>query len=286
MLSVSLFDEGPPPPCPRPFNMAAHVLAHAGRLCDKPALVVVGETGAETWSYARLEVAVRGVATGLLSRGLAPGDRVLMRLGNTVEFPILFLACLAADLVPVPSSAQLTAREIAALLPGLAPALIVQGPGVAVPGDAPCPVLPAADLDAMHHLAPAPYAMGDPERLGYIIYTSGTSGRPRAVMHAHRAIWARRMMWEGWYGLSEDDRLMHAGAFNWTYTLGTGLMDPWSVGATALIPGPGGRSPQPAGADRGSRRDDLRRRTRRLPPDAGDRRAARVSVAAPWALGG
>jgi acyl-coenzyme A synthetase/AMP-(fatty) acid ligase len=29
---------------------------------------------------------------------------------------------------------------------------------------------------------------------------------------------------------------MHAGAFNWTYTLGTGLMDPWAIGATALIP--------------------------------------------------
>ena len=46
-------------------------------------------------------------------------------------------------------------------------------------------------------------------------------------------------MHQGWYGLTEADRLLHAGAFNWTYTLGTGLMDPWSVGATALIPGPG-----------------------------------------------
>ena len=66
-----------------------------------------------------------------------------------------------------------------------------------------------------------------------------TSGRPRAVIHAHRAIWARRLMWDGWYGLRPDDRLLHAGAFNWTYTLGTGLLDPWSIGATALIPGKG-----------------------------------------------
>ncbi len=49
-------------------------------------------------------------------------------------------------------------------------------------------------------------------------------------------IWARQMMHHGWYGLRQDDRLLHAGAFNWTYTLGTGLMDPWTVGATALIP--------------------------------------------------
>ncbi len=45
-------------------------------------------------------------------------------------------------------------------------------------------------------------------------------------------------MWQGWYGLTPDDRLLHAGAFNWTYTLGTGLLDPWAIGATALIPGP------------------------------------------------
>jgi acyl-coenzyme A synthetase/AMP-(fatty) acid ligase len=46
------------------------------------------------------------------------------------------------------------------------------------------------------------------------------------------------MMHNGWYGLCESDRVLHAGAFNWTYTMGTGLMDPWSVGATALIPAP------------------------------------------------
>jgi acyl-coenzyme A synthetase/AMP-(fatty) acid ligase len=81
--------------------------------------------------------------------------------------------------------------------------------------------------------------MGDPDRLAYVVYTSGTSGKQRAVAHAHRAIWARQMMVDGWYGLTQQDRLCHAGAFNWTYTLGTGLMDPWTIGATALIPEPG-----------------------------------------------
>ena len=47
------------------------------------------------------------------------------------------------------------------------------------------------------------------------------------------------MMHQGWEGLGEGDRLLHAGAFNWTFTLGTGLLDPWVQGATALIPGPG-----------------------------------------------
>ncbi len=46
------------------------------------------------------------------------------------------------------------------------------------------------------------------------------------------------MMLTGWYGMTAHDKILHAGAFNWTYTLGTGLMDPLSIGATALIPAP------------------------------------------------
>lgn len=238
----AIFDQGPPPLCPAPFNLAAYVLGRAGALADSPALVVVALEGAEQWSYARLEAAVLGTAAGFLREGLRPGDRLLMRLGNSVEFPICYLAALAADLIPVPTSAQLTAPELDAIAADIRPAQIVAEDGLALPSQAPCSVLPVSALRDMYGLPPAAYALGDPERPGYIIYTSGTSGQPRAVIHAHRAIWARRMMWEGWYGLTEHDRLLHAGAFNWTYTLGTGLMDPWSRGATALIPEPGTRS--------------------------------------------
>jgi acyl-coenzyme A synthetase/AMP-(fatty) acid ligase len=43
------------------------------------------------------------------------------------------------------------------------------------------------------------------------------------------------MMMKDWYHLKPSDRLLHAGALNWTFTLGTGLLDPWSKGATALV---------------------------------------------------
>jgi acyl-coenzyme A synthetase/AMP-(fatty) acid ligase len=79
-----------------------------------------------------------------------------------------------------------------------------------------------------------------------MIYTSGTGGRPKGVVHAQRAAWARRMMWDGWFGLTPDDRVLHAGAVNWTYTLGAGLADPLAIGATALIhAGPPGREVWP-----------------------------------------
>lgn len=226
------------PPCPAPFNLAAHALSRAAELADKSALQILRPQGAERWSFGRLEAAVRGCGTGLLARGLQPGDRVLMRLGNTPAFPVLYLGAIAAGLVPVPTSAALTAAEITKLAVRIGPALIVAEDGVTLP-DHPAPVIGAAEVLAMERLAPCAYVMGDPDRLAYVVFTSGTSGTPLPVAHAHRAIWARGMMYQGWEGLLPTDRLLHAGAFNWTFTLGTGLLDPWVNGATALIPGPG-----------------------------------------------
>ncbi|MWB77433.1 AMP-binding protein [Pseudooceanicola sp. 216_PA32_1] len=236
---LSVFDQGPPPACPAPFNLAAHVLARAEDAPDKVALAVVGLSGAERWSYGRLKAAVMGTAGGLHMAGFVPGDILLMRLGNTVDFPIAYLGAIAAGMVPVPTSSQLTEREVAKMAADLKPAGVLRGEGIACPDLPGVATVSQASLAEYRSLPGVPFDMGDPERMAYIVYTSGTSGNARAVAHAHRAIWARRMMHEGWYGLTAEDRLMHAGAFNWTYTLGTGLMDPWSVGATALIPAQG-----------------------------------------------
>ncbi|MBM1817074.1 class I adenylate-forming enzyme family protein [Pseudosulfitobacter pseudonitzschiae] len=233
---LSIFAQGVHPRCPAPFNMADHVLRAGAARPDHLALSILQSDHSDDWTYAALIAAVRGTATGLLQHAQA-GQMVLMRLGNTVDFPIAYLGAIWAGLVPIPTSAALTDPEVAAILSELPVAAILRDPVVSCPDDARC--IPLDALQAMRALAPADAAMGDPDRLAYVIYTSGTSGKPRAVAHAHRAIWARGMMHQGWYGLRADDRLCHAGAFNWTYTLGTGLMDPWTLGATALIPAPG-----------------------------------------------
>ncbi len=227
-----------PVSCPSPFNLAAYVLTAGLSTPEKAALCVLSPDGAEVMRYADLRQRILGTATGLLQNGLRVGDRVLMRLGNTPDFPVTYLGAIAAGLVPIPTSSQLTATEATAIARETSPALVVASPDVALP-DHPAPVLSLDVLRGFANLPPADFAMGDPDRPAYIIYTSGTGGQPRAVVHAHRAIWARRMMWDGWYGLTASDRLLHAGAFNWTYTLGTGLMDPWAIGATALIPAAG-----------------------------------------------
>lgn len=217
------------------FNLAEYVLREGRQYPDKLAMAVIAPDKVDRWSYARLISAIMGTAAGLKAAGLQEGDRALLRIGNEPAFPIAYLGCIAAGIVAVPTSAALTVTEITKMAAGIGPKLIIAGEGVALPvSDA--PVLSVEQMQMFYSLPPAEFAMGDPERLAYIIFTSGSSGTPRAVCHAHRAILARRMMFEGWYGLQQSDRVLHAGAFNWTFTLGTGLMDPWTLGATALIP--------------------------------------------------
>lgn len=229
-------DTRPFPVAPPAFNLAGHVLARAASL-DKPALTILHPDRDETLTYAQLLRLTQGCATALLTLGLAPGDRILLRIGNTLAFPILYLGAIWAGLVPIPTSAALTTAEITRLAALVAPKLIAAEPGIPLP-EHPAPLLPP-DLALWSGLPPADLHLASPDREAYVVFTSGTSGSPMAVSHAHRAIRARQAMHQHWEGLTADDRLLHAGALNWTYTLGTGLLDPWSVGATALIPAAG-----------------------------------------------
>ena len=221
---------------PQHFNMADYVL-NAGRATPKKvAIEVVGGTPF-VMTYSELEQAIRGVASGFLAKDPASGARVLLRLSNTPLFPICYLAAIAVGLVPIPTSPQLTQAEVDKIAAIVTPSITVQSDDVAAPTSSPV-WLNEHDITQMQSLPPANFVQGDPHRPAYIVFTSGTGGMPRAVVHAHRAVLARRMMFDGWYGLRSDDRLLHAGAFNWTYTMGTGLIDPWTIGATSLIPAP------------------------------------------------
>jgi acetyl-CoA synthetase len=224
---------------PRHFNMAAYCLAHARTTPDKPALIVITDPASpptEVWSFAALEDAVLRLGAGLLSRGLEPGDRLMIRLENTSDYALCFFAAVAVGLVPVPVSDQLTGAEAAFLLADSRAAAIALSPELPV-ADIPegTRILAADDLTRLRGAPRGAFAPMNADDPAFLIYTSGTTARPKGVLHAHRSAWGRIPMYRGWYGLSARDRMLHAGGFNWTYTLGTGLTDPWACGATAII---------------------------------------------------
>ena len=244
MTSRASIHNGPAPePCPERFNMARYVVAGpAARWPDKHALIVTDgaapDTATGVWTFEQINSAVCGAAGALLSRGLQRGDRVLIRIGDTPQFPIAYFGVIAAGGIAMPLSSQLSPDELSYIAADAAPRFAIV--------DAGCPVFDTASI----RLSPedlsgaaAPYADTHRDDPAQLVYTSGTSGKPKGVLHAQRSVWARRMMRAGWHDMRESDRVMHTGAFNWTYVLGCGLSDPWSVGATAIL-NAGDRAPE------------------------------------------
>ncbi|WP_246274542.1 class I adenylate-forming enzyme family protein [Hyphomicrobium sulfonivorans] len=229
---------------PARFNMAAYAIGRAAAARpDAPALLVYddasGSAPSEAWTFAAIEDAVLRIAGGLQATGLKPGARILIRLENTSTYALLFFGAIAGGYVPLPTSTQLTATEARFMLEDSGAQAVALGSGAgmemgALPGG--MMVLDAATVERMMREAPrADYADTAADDPAFLIYTSGTTASPKGVLHAQRAAFGRSPMYRGWYGIGPGDRMLHAGAFNWTFTLGTGLTDPWANGATSII---------------------------------------------------
>lgn len=228
---------------PEKFNLARYCLeASAAHHPDKTALILCDDRErperARRFSFGEIEEAVLRMSNGLRSFGLEPGERVIIRMGNGLTYALIFFATNAAGLVPIPASPLLSTAEVARFIGDCAPRALVAD------GTLPIPELPddtrLIGPDDLARLETGPrgtYAETRRDAPAFLIYTSGTSGRPKGVLHAQRAVWGRRPMYRGWYGLRHHDVMLHTGAFNWTYTLGTGLFDPWVNGATTLLYG-------------------------------------------------
>ena len=176
-------------------NLADLVRRSAARRPDATALLHEGSR--TTWSD--LDAAVDAAASSLVSElGLSAGDRVALCLSNTPDYVTAYFAVLRAGLVVVPINTGYTSRELSHLL-GEADARVVIAEEATLPAvreavdTAERAVVDAAgfrDLVAAGRSGGAfdPDAGG--EDLAVLLFTSGTSGRPKGAMLSHRALLA------------------------------------------------------------------------------------------------
>jgi len=215
--------------------------------------------GTSTITFAELAQKTDQFSQLLRDLGVNVGDRVLIRLPNSLDYPIAFLGAMKMGAISVPTSTLLTAEEVAYLAKdsgavvlvtdetawlGMADALaaspnlkhILLSKAVEAKPHAQFNVLNlAVSLQDINACAPACQTKAnDP---AYLVYTSGTTGYPKGVLHAHRSLLGRQPAAQYWFNYSDElqDRIMHSGKFNWTYVLGTGLMDPLYLGKTVIV---------------------------------------------------
>jgi long-chain acyl-CoA synthetase len=168
-------------------NLSDLVRDAAAATPDKPALLFHGET--LTW--AELDARVSAAARGLQALGAAPGDRVAIHLGNTPDFAVAYFGALRAGCVALPVNTSYTADELAHILADSGASIVLTGVATASLVTAPTVVVTASpEWRQLLADRTASASVGGGEDLAVLLYTSGTSGRPKGAMLTHRALLA------------------------------------------------------------------------------------------------
>ena len=174
---------------------------------DRPAVCDALDNG-QTWTWGELIAAAIELADSFSTRGLRRGDRLAHIGPHSSEWIVVDLACQLAGIVHAPLHADATAREQAAQLAWLAPKGIVwsgSGQGRISAGIVSTSIdlrknsgilrsglwqRRHADKKSLHDDVTRCVAACDPDACSTILLSSGTTGRPRGVMHSQRAVLA------------------------------------------------------------------------------------------------
>ncbi len=229
-------------PPPAQFNFAHHVLElNAGR-----AAKVAYRDDERTLTYGELAERVRRFAAALGELGLRREERVLLLMHDTIDWPVVFLGCLYAGVVPVAVNTLLTPLEYAYML-------VHSRAQAAFVSSALVPALTQAMKDTSHEVkrvveaselsslndrhsparASAPTIADD---IGFWLYSSGSTGKPKGTVHTHANLyWTAELYGKPILGVREDDVVFSAAKLFFAYGLGNALTFPLSVGATVVL---------------------------------------------------
>jgi 2-aminobenzoate-CoA ligase len=235
-------------PLPDQTNLVQHLFdrAAAAGHSERPFL----RSDERTLSYAQAQTEVNRIAQVLIGDlGLVPGNRVLLRGGNSIAMALSWLAVVHSGLIAVASMPLLRASELEAIIDkarpsaGLCDHLLMdelqkvwqQGPLLRFNTHAPAE--DALDTLAARHdgrSAPCPTAADD---IALLAFTSGTTGSPKAAVHSHRDVLAACATWpEEVLHARASDIVVGSPPLAFTFGLGGLLIFPMWAGASVYFP--------------------------------------------------
>jgi long-chain acyl-CoA synthetase len=218
--------------------------AHAGRTALRH--------GERAWTYAELDRLTEQLAAGFLARGLRPGDRVAFLLPNSPELAFVNLACLKLGAVAVPLNPRLKGSELAYILchsqsriciaaAELFPELAAergQLPEVEAYFIVGLP-RPAGTEDFAALPVPSPTALPpvaiDGQAPAAILYTSGSTARPKGAAHGQAGLAAAVRNYAEAVGLGEKDVVLGMLSMSHVFGYTLQLLAPLGVGGTVVI---------------------------------------------------
>ena len=223
---------------PQMFNAAQWFVGRHIAEGRAGSVAILSDEGATT--YGELDRLVRGFAAALLARGLHRGDRVVLILPDSLAFAVAFWGTLAAGGVAVPVNPLLTPQDHRAIVDDCEARTLVYEPTQTDPTIActGCDPMSASEMLALagSTVPLAEYALTSRDGFAFFLYSSGTTGEPKGVVHLHHDMWVcARTYGESIIRTQADDRAFSIAKLFFAYGLGNGLYFPLAVGGTCVL---------------------------------------------------
>jgi len=229
---------------PATVNFARDIVDAAP--ADAIALIELARDGGRT-EHTFGDVADRAgrLAGTLAAHGIGPGNVVLTLVGNRPVWVETMVACFRIGAVVLPCTEQLRAKDLRLRLDVARPALVVcdeRNRGaldgaleLPAPAGVPAPVVLTVPDPGVYAADVPPAAELSPTAPCLITFTSGTSGEPKAVLHAQRYLSGQQVQSEHWLAAGAGDVVWCTAASGWSKSARNVFIAPWIRGATALL---------------------------------------------------